>query len=185
MNEAMLKQWVAGTLSHAEEREVARWMVRCTDPKLPQVLLGMLREQREAQADAEQSALGAVWQRLNQAWNTLLDIGDAAWVQPGMALQPASLTAGEEADALVLTDDEALAVSVAGSEPVQVAVTNGAGEVYVLHGQPDDTVVLPLDLGARPTVWIVRGAQTILTANDLTDAIASSDTRVSALRWRD
>ena len=186
MTQDMLKQWAAGTLSHSQERDVARWMVRCTDPELPRTLHGILREQRESAADVIQSRLGQAWQQLVDTWDALLDAGSAGWTQPGMGLQVASLQGpAEQADALVLSDDQ-VAVAVAGDEPVIVVVTDAQGAVIELPRSSDGPTKVPTDLQGRPTVWLIRGHEgSVGTVEELHTAVTSPTARVTALRWRD
>lgn len=187
MTEARLKQWVAGELDPQEQREVARWMVRCTDSRLPDLLLGMLREQREAAADAVQGRLGGAWQKLTEVWATLLDAGTAGWVQPGMGLQTASLTDDEQAvDALILTVEGEVAVAVTGHLVDQVIATDSRGTVTELMPSTDGLYIVPSTLEERPTIWVVRGwSAPIHTAEQLHAASMATASRITALRWRD
>ena len=69
MTEETLRRWVRGQLPPAERREVSRWMLRCTDPELPELLQALTREARDEARDADLIAQGRG--ALVRAWRAL------------------------------------------------------------------------------------------------------------------
>ncbi len=164
MTEDRLRAWVRGELSGEERREVTRWLVRCTDPRLPALLQGMLREQRDEAADAQLAARGPVWSRLTEAWQRLVEAGEAIVVLP----EPTLVLASADADPLRLEERDGELVAVGEIDEGAIFLTDDTGrsELLVGPGRGPLSVPIPAALGPRATLWLTEGP-----AQDLNEAI--------------
>ncbi len=161
VTEDQLRRWIRGELSRAEGRQVARFVVRCRDPRLPGLLQGMAEELKEERADARLSARGPAWAGLVDAWTRLLDSAAAAW-------RPATgglVLAGAEDDgayAIGFRTDPHLLVEITPPDPgdlLLVVATDDTGRASRLHGPGGAAPLLaaPDPLPPRWTVWAVWG----------------------------
>ena len=183
MTEEKLRQWVAGGLSPAERREVTRWVVRCTDPDLPVLLHGMLRESRETAADQALRGVDALWGRLVDAWTTLVEAGRAEWTVPDAPLVLASV----DEPWVRLEDGPRVVVQQADGE-VALYLMDDRPSVQRLHGPgPAPAAALPLPTtGGRTTLWAVRGAVLPRRPDVREELVAALDVGEGvALRWDD
>ncbi len=173
MTEDRLRAWVRGELSGEERREVTRWLVRCTDPRLPALLQGMLREQRDEAADAQLAARGPVWSRLTEAWQRLVEAGEAIVVLP----EPTLVLASADADPLRLEERDGELVAVGDIDEGAIFLTDDTGrsELLVGPGPGPLEAAIPAARASRATIWLTRG-----TGDDLSQA-----TLVRALRLED
>ena len=194
MNEQTITRWARQQLSSQERRELFTWMVTCTDPDLPVLVQGILRHERETQADTALQALGREWSRLTEAWQRLLDGGSAGWVEPGPALSFASIDDEDEEWAHLdhHADGTLRAVtSLPWGTPVRAWLTSDDGDVRELMAEDDRGVVvfsLPISGAPRPTVWLVRSPPALpgtSAIQDLTVALGSQPKDICALRWTD
>lgn len=161
MDEHTLRLWVRGRLDPARRRQVTRWMVQCTDPRLPVLLRGLAREQADARADDAERARGGVWSALVQAFHDLVD-ANAAWlVGPGERIV---LAGAEAAQPPLDLREDGERVSVRARTPSAqegaLYLTEDGAPVRRLHG-PSAQPPGPLSVapGARSTVWMVWGPQ--------------------------
>lgn len=196
MNEATLRRWANDQLSPSETRDVYRWMVRCTDPQLPVLLSGLMRERREREADQALVARGPGWRELVARWSQLLTDGVAAWAEPGAALQLASTDTQAAPLPDVRIEERSggvvLVVDVDASTDTAVFITDddgGAVRLAPSGGQRPQEWPLP-QAGARPTVWVFLGdplpvAAAGSTLDELMALTDAPDVRVVALRWTD
>jgi len=79
ITEDSLRRYIRGQLSPQERRGVTRWIVGCTDPELPILLQGLIREHDEEQADERLRNLhpsASIW---IDTWAKLLERGKATW----------------------------------------------------------------------------------------------------------
>ena len=186
MDEATLRSWVRGELDKTRRREVTRWMLRCDDPRLPDVLSGLITEWEEEQADERLLARlpGLGW--LTEAWERLLDAG-AATFQPPVAALATLAGAGDEL--VLVRGDEGVypLLTLDGAAEVAAWVTDDADGVTLLEpprprpagrhalaawrADPDD---------GRVRFWVAVGAG---VPQDLEEALATQ--RVLAVRLDD
>jgi len=195
MTEEQLRRWAAGELDDRQELEVYRWMVTCTSPDLSPLLQGFLREQREAEADRRLSAVGDVWSAVVAGWSRLLEAGSAAWIDPGapLVLASAEATAGRPWASLEWVDEDTaeleLRVEASGVDVAAYVTTDTPSVVRLQAWRGEDSrrVALPPGLGARPTVWVVRGAVLPRHSDVLEEwrACVHGDLEVLAIRWTD
>lgn len=169
MNEATLRAWVRGELAADERREVTRWLVRCTDPRLGPLLVGLAEEARLERRTA--------WDDVRDAFFALLDAGRAALAGPDLA---AAVTAEVSADpsppALLAADGDAAQIHAPPGAAVYARWPDGRVE------RAGDRIEAPehdLLVFAMPTE-LVRAAD---PASALAQALASGDPRVQAARW--
>lgn len=190
MNEDRLRRWADNALTPEEAREVYRWMVRCTDPDLPLVLSGLMRERREREADRGLSGRGAFWGRLVEGWQRLVGEGHALWTQPGLGPLPAAL---EDAVAPEVWLDEGqdgavvLELDVAAELQVVVFVSDDRPSlIEVFRGRGGRrTIGLP-KVGSRPTAWVFVGkvlASGMDAAASLEVLLDDLEVSTTALRW--
>lgn len=181
MTEEMLRRWASGELDPTERRAVTRWVVRCTDPDLPVVLHGMLRESRESTADAALRQVDALWGRLVDAWGALLDAGQAEWTVPEGGLVLASV-----GGPWVRIDDGPTVVVEPTDDEVVLYLTDDRPMVQRLHGPgaaPTGQIALPTPDG-RTTLWAIRGAGLPRRPDAREELLAALDVgTVVALRW--
>ncbi|MFT4628328.1 MAG: hypothetical protein ACI8PZ_007023 [Myxococcota bacterium] len=184
MTEDRLRLWALGALSGDERREVTRWVVQCTDPQLPVLLRGFVREAAEAEADRSLRGHGTAWARLVEGWHQLLDAASAGWADVDAGLVLAS--APEEGPWAELVPGPAVRLST--SEEVAVYLVDDRPSVVRVYGSgpgPGPNAPIPLPTPARrPTAWVARGVRLPRDADVLTELLAALDTaEVQAFRW--
>jgi len=193
MNPQLLRRWANDTLSPPEKRQVYRWMVTCTDPDLPLLLHGMLRERREREADQRLSAQKGLWSSLVDHWHTLLDAGEAAWTTPGTAPVLATVDQAQEQPLASIeepTDGKfTLALHTPPALQVTALISTDTPSVHLLcEGLPGGDHNLPLPaVGPRPTVWVFVGAALPRAARPeetLKELLQAEGVTVQALRWQ-
>ena len=157
MTEDRLRSWVRGELSGEDRREVTRWLVRCTDPRIPALLQGMLREQRDEVADRQLSARGPVWTRLTEAWQRLLEAGEAFAAPP----EPTLVLASADTDPLRLEEQDGQLRVVGNTDGGALFLTDDTGRSELLAGPGPGplTAPVPANLGPRPTLWLTAGSE--------------------------
>jgi hypothetical protein len=195
MNEAMLRRWVAGELDADQRLEVTRWMVCCTDPALPAVLRGLIRERADARADAAERARGSAFGRLVDHFAALWERGAAILDVGGPTLVPASdttpsqatvLSVSESADGVVLATIDAPATS---AREVAIYLTSDGVEAVRVWGPaaaPSGPVRVPPPFGERPTLWAIWGTtlpRVSSTTQELLAALGDSSVEHAAVRW--
>ncbi len=170
MTEERLRAWVRGELAGEERREVTRWLVRCTDPRIPSLLQGMLREQRDEAADARLGSRGPLWSTLTDAWRRLIEAGEALTTGPEPALVPAGVEALEP---LRLEERQGELLVVADTDGGALFLTDDTGRVDRLAGPGAGELIarVPEELGPRPTVWLTAGPEPDLGAATLVRAL--------------
>ncbi len=192
MTEAHLEAWMAGRLSPAEDRVVSRWLVRCTDPRLPQLLHGMVQARKDAERDLSWRSLGALFSAAVDRWSSMLQVGLAQIVPP----EPVSVLASvDEGDAWQVRTREDGWMRIPGAPGLPGWVT-----VYSLdatHGArrllDPSARDLPLEVqvaltpGVRTLVWVVATPSSpVLSGVDNDDLMAildNSSADVRAVRW--
>lgn len=148
MTEERLLRWVRGELSARERLDVAEWLVRCSDPRLPEVLSGMIRAVEEERADALLRAkpLGAA---LASAWSRLWEEARALFDSPAgpllASVGPPFKWEWREGELWALWLDDT---------PVRFVLSDDSGEIVDL-GEPDDVgdMRLGASAGSRATLW--------------------------------
>ncbi len=201
MTEQELRAWVRGTLSPEARRDVSRWLVRCTDPRLGQVLRGLVREWRQEQADAAAASVAPALAPILSRWQALLDSGRAAVVGLGLpGVVPAAVSrVSETADFRAeRADDGTLTLRYELDAGTQVAIlaTSDAGDAVPVMPWTDLGPGAQVHPGwspptawERPTVWWLRTAQH--PPPSLADPLAvlarddGSIDILAALRWED
>ncbi len=187
MNEDTLRLWARGALTPAERREVSRWLVRCTDPSLGPLLLGMLQEARDEIADQRLAGLGRTWSALVHAWSVLLEGGRATLVS---GLSPPIVLAvdGEPATPPLMLVEVAGAararLTTPSNQETALYLTSDAGTIERLltprlHLPADHP--LPASPGERATLWAVWGSALPRHPQPLDELLAAlADPAVSA-----
>lgn len=193
MNEDTLRRWANDALPPEEAREVYRWMVRCTDPDLPFLLSGLLRERRDRVADRTLAAQGGFWQSLVERWADLLDAGAALWTQPGLAPVQASVDSARQAAEVWLEDpdeDGSLELELDTDPGIEVAVflTDDSPTLVEVYWGAGGRHTIPLPAhGARATAWVFMGSGLARQADapsTLQALLASTALQSVALRWQ-
>lgn len=198
MDEDTLREWIRGTLPPARRREVTVWMLRCRDPNLPALMLGLAREYEDEKADQRllERVPGAAV--VVDAWRWLVDAGRAAW------------TAGEGTPRLAVLSPaesvwrEALIVTAAADGTLQLEIRMVAEADVALFATDDNeaggTLLFDERLGAgtwsklaawqpeaddgRTTFWLfVADAPLPGTLVDCLDAARKDRARAWAQRW--
>lgn len=188
MTEETLRRWVRGQLPPAERREVSRWMLRCTDPELPELLQALTREARDEAQDADLIAAGR--EALVRAWRALLAAGQAGLsVGEAPALVLAGVGPGAPPPLLSLrVEGDRLRLDLHLPEAAEVALwaSRDLG--------PPQALLSPRPLASGPhanrvsidasadrlTLWLLRGAGLPET---LEEALEAPGVEVTALRW--
>jgi hypothetical protein len=194
MNEATLRAWVRKELPPEERREVTRWMIRCTDPALPLILHGMVRELEESPVDAALAAMGRVWSQIVEGWNQLVDLGFASWSDQAQGqIVVASADPSAPGSALSVTEaGGAWLVEVSGEigATVQIYLTDAAGLAQTAvegtigeDGWLRETIELPDTVAV--TLWAAIG-ETLREASSAADALADAlaDDATAVYAWR-
>ena len=196
MDELTLRAWVRGTLSPARRREVTAWMLRCTDPDLPILIHGLIREQEQEQSDAALLARAPDAGWLVDAWHRLLELGAATWET-------------------LASDEPQLAVLAAGSTngPVFAVIEEGDGVarfrirpglvgqfvLVVTNDRLEEELLLPPTRSSelsedripgwqvqegdgRTTFWFAVGDAPPSELRELVQASASGDVQLHAVR---
>jgi len=180
MTEEMLKRWTRGELRGEERREVTRWVVRCTDPQLPVLLQGMIREARYEAADQGLASRGGLWSRLVEAWGTMLEAGRAG-LTTGLGPSLVLASDDEEVPAEVLSVRlmPAPEVQLRLSESTEAAIylSSDEGDCVRLWGpapaQADVAAPIPDLAGGRTTLWAVWGEGLPRRAEALEELLAA------------
>lgn len=171
MTEAELRAFVRNELPSDERKNVARWLVRCTDPDLPVLLQGLVREYRDEQADAALRSAGR--SGLVDAWEALLAAG-RVWTS---GLEPTLVPAAEGgAPVLVIEVLGGLRFVVAHPSEISVLVlTDDEGTRRVLAGPGRGPLrgELAPPFGTRPTVWLMSGQSADPGSEGGADAVAA------------
>jgi anti-sigma factor RsiW len=190
MTEEKLMRWVRGELSGADRREVSRWLVRCTDPRLGPLLAGMVQEARDEAADRALAARGGAWPRLIEAWSQLLELGRAGLsggLEGGLVL---ATDGQQEAPLSLQPDGDQVAAVVVVPEGAEAALflTADDGSVEQIWGPttPTGRVTIPLPTapGERATIWLLWGSWIPSAApiDTLLRALDREDTEARAIR---
>ena len=199
-----LRQWVRGTLPRDERREVGRWMLRSTDPSIPTIIQGLIREHEEEMADAalrrlapERNFVSEIWARLLESGRATLEtVGPPAFAG-GPVLGVATIHSGlqfRRVGGEIVVD----VVLVEGERRVSLVATTDLGDEHLLL---EPTVLQPgayADVArwtpdpaeGRVAVWLALAApdtnsstmKDLLGVRDLT---AAGSCEVIAARWID
>jgi hypothetical protein len=198
MDEQTLGAWVRGELDAERRREVSRWLVRCTDPAIGDLLHGLVREAEESPLDRALAAMGQRWAALVEAWRALVAADRAVWSDAaGPAVVIADVGGSLNAALAVEASESSYALSVAGPPHQEVRVFLTADDAradLVGSGQLDADGAWRGDVAridaARPTLWAVVTAAEVAAevANLAPDAqlvalVHRPDVQVHA--WRD
>ena len=163
-----LRRWVRRELPPDERREVGRWMLRSTDPDLPGILQGLVREHEDELADAAVALRKPSWAVVLELWRTLQQTGQTiveALRPPDLAggavlapsAQGAALSfrrdSGEVVVDLVLQDRARVALFGTTDQPEEFLLMSPT----VLEPGPhvDVTRWTPEDADGRVTLWLV------------------------------
>lgn len=202
MNVEMLRRWVRNELDRDARREVGRWMLRSTDPQLPSLLQGLIKEHEEEVADA---ALCSKWPGrafVIDLWSRLVGEGRATFE----ALRPAELAGGAVLGTAAsgsglafrrVGDEVVIDVTIAeDSRNVALLATTDLGEEHVLFGPsslPAGTHVnvarwTPESEEGRVVVWLALVAVSapldeLRTLASINTLAVRGDAEVLAARW--
>lgn len=126
-----IRRWVRGTLPPDERREVGRWMLRSSDPSLPNIMQGLIHEHEEELADSALRLRAPGRGFLIDLWAQLLDIGRAV-LEP---LGPPGLAGGAVLGTAATTSG--LRFRNAGEDVAIDVVLTGAGYLASLFATTD------------------------------------------------
>lgn len=169
MTEELLREWLRGSLQGEARRAVSRWMLTCTDPRLPELLRGLSVEATQDRLDQELARRGPIWAAVVDRWRALLELGRAAWLgEPGAPLVLAEIggpleTLGVWAEAIAGRVRVVVQVPPQHLDaPLAAVLTDDGGGMRSLQGERTEVsgvwlLPLPDDAGARPTLWIFLG----------------------------
>jgi hypothetical protein len=204
VNIDMLRRWVRNELAPAERREVGRWMLRCPDPALPEVLYGLVREHEEELADLSLRERAPARSFVIDLWRRLLDGGHATIealrppaVAGGPVLGPAATANGiafREVQGEVVVD----LLIAEMDRRVAVLATSDLGDEHLLlepaelaAGRYADVARwTPDPAEGRVTLWLVLAATAIdpdamRSLTDVERLVARGAASVVAARWTD
>lgn len=202
MNIDMLRKWVRDELDPLRRREVGRWMLRCSDPQVPEIMHGLVREYEEEIADIALRTRAPGRSFVADLWHRLLESGRAGIesLRPpalvgGAVLGSATAATGlafREIGEEVIVD---LLITQTASMIAVFATTDLGDEHLLLKPTPliagtyaDVTRWTPESSEGRITIWLVLAPldtdterlQTLLSVKTLVE-LGTAD--VIAARW--
>ncbi|MCK6517371.1 hypothetical protein L6R46_20200 [Myxococcota bacterium] len=202
MNLELLRRWVRRELEPGERREVGRWMLRSTDPSLPGVLHGLVRELEEERLDAAITARSPTHAFLVGLWHSLINAGRASIA----TLQPPALAGGAVLGAAAAPTGFGFR-DVGGEIAIDLMLSHHSGvcSVFATTDQAEEHLLLPpTDLQAgiyadvarwtpedsegRVTLWLVIATEetdrtSLLTLRSVEPLLAAGAVKVVAARW--
>lgn len=204
MNLETLRQWVRGELDPATRRQVGRWILRASNPDLPEILYGLVREFEHEQADLTLVDRSPGRAFVVDLWRYLLDQGQATIE----ALRPAAMAGGpvlgwaaSDTHLAFRNDDPNVVVDLALAGPPRLVALIGTTDLGDEHLLVKPTVLEPGNYAGvaswfpepgegRVTVWLVLAPATA-DASALSDLASAEhmsrngDATIVAYRWSD